>query len=200
MAISVKYPNRFPEVAARLSESPSGPDPKQERDAALKILAELTRPGGFHFLKGQRLSGLMDKELAEVRKSLSQDTPDEAIARWVKHFKPERQLDQWAAKVEPLTVHYRGTGSASPDTRPAVPTDACQSLGKAICGPARRGEKGARCSHLRFRATPPCRENEGATWKRNWNEMAVGWPTLTGWSSLLLTRIEEITAVTQEPE
>ena len=132
----------LPDVAARLSENSTGPEPKQERDAALKILAELTRPGGFHFLKGQRLSGLMDKELAEVRRSLGQDTPDEAIAQWVKHFKPERQLDQWAAKVEPLTVDIEGP------VRQALIRDLQslqmprQSLGAAICRSTRRGETG----------------------------------------------------------
>lgn len=190
----------LPEVAARLSDSPSGPDPKQERAAASKILAELTRPGGFHFLKGQRLSGLMDKELAEVRKSLSQDTPDEAIARWVKHFKPERQLDQWAAQVEPLTVPIEGP------VRQALIRD-LQSLQMRASRwvrqyAGRRGEekKARDAATYAFEQLRLVVENEGATWKRTWNEMAIGWPTLTGWSSLLLTRIEEITAVTQEPE
>lgn len=185
----------LPEVAARLSSSPSGPNPKQERAAAQKILAELTRPGGYHFLKGQRLSALMDKELADLHRSLTQDVPDEEVVQWVKHFKPERQLDQWAGQVEPLTVDIEGP------VRQALIRD-LQSLQmrvnrwvKQYAG-TRGVERAKRdATTYAFQQLGQVLKDEGASWRHNWSETAAVWPTLSSWSSLLLTRMDEIASV-----
>ena len=190
----------LPEVATRLRSNSRAEDSRQERDAAQRILAALARPGRFNFLKGQRLASLMDKELAWLRKSLSQESPDERMVTWVKDFKPERQLDHWSAKVEPLTVDIYGP------VRQSLIRD-LQALHMHVSrwvrenSGARAAEKAKRdAMAFAFQQLGGVVRQEASIWRRAWIEATEYWPTLAGWSGLLLDRLEDAVAPTYGSE
>lgn len=191
LAYSRTTAETVPAAAARHRGKSKGPDPRMERDAARGLLLALTRPSRFNFVKGQRLSGHISRQLGWLGRALEQDQPDAKLQSWVASFKPEKQLDQWADEVEPRTIGIVGPiRQAIIRDLQALQSHAARWVDFSSLAQSTTGV--SRCDgRAPFDILAASLVQEGETWQHSWASLRGQRPVLVGWSRLLLSRLAE---------